>query len=97
MAHHYSKKLIDCFLRAIQDEDVSIRVSSISNLGQLCMVLRYGLSYYIAEIVHAIQCLIQTDQEMNVRRACVMFIYMLMSGLDKNTFQVSKLSPTFLI
>ena len=89
MAHHYSKQLINCFLKATQDENVSIRVSSISNLGQLCMALRYGLSYYIVEIIHAIQCLLQTDPEMNVKRACIMFIYMLMSGIEKNTFQVN--------
>ncbi|RWS08416.1 transport and Golgi organization protein 6-like protein [Dinothrombium tinctorium] len=87
MANHYSKSFVDAFLRGTKDEDPTIRMSSLSNLGQFCAVLNFGISPYIIEIFHCVKCILQTDPFLEVKRASIMFIHLMLNGMDKNTIK----------
>ncbi|XP_015789708.1 transport and Golgi organization protein 6-like isoform X2 [Tetranychus urticae] len=82
LAHHYHRLVVDCFLTGLRDENESIRVSSLSNLGQFCSSLKNALSYCIIEIVCAVECLLKTDSSLDVKRACLMFVYIMLNGID---------------
>ena len=82
LAHHYHRLVVDCFLTGLRDENESIRVSSLSNLGQFCSSLKNALSYCIIEIVCAVECLLKTDPSLDVKRACLMFLYIMLNGIE---------------
>ena len=85
LAHHFSKTIVDCFLVGLKEDDESLRVSCLSNLGELCSTLRFSLGYYIDEIIFAVECLLTSDQSQNVKRACVMFIHIFLRGVDEKS------------
>uniref|UniRef100_T1JSL4 RNA polymerase II assembly factor Rtp1 C-terminal domain-containing protein n=1 Tax=Tetranychus urticae TaxID=32264 RepID=T1JSL4_TETUR len=82
LAHHYHRLVVDCFLTGLKDENESIRVSSLSNLGQFWSFLKNALSYCIIEIVCVVECLLKTDSSLDVKRACLMFVYIMLNGID---------------
>ncbi|XP_074598312.1 transport and golgi organization 6 [Brevipalpus obovatus] len=85
MAHHFSKTVVDCFLVGLKEEDESLRVSCLSNLGQLCGTLRFSLGYHIDEIIFAIESLLTYDPSQDVKRACVMFVHTFLTGVDEKS------------
>lgn len=51
MSAQYSSQLINTFLHASKQTDDEIyRASALSNLGQLCTVLKYSLSKDLSEV-----------------------------------------------
>lgn len=84
----YSQMLLDCFYAGITHEDPTIRTSSISNLGQLCSILKYSLRPHINQIIVGVKCLIQTESDLHVKRAAVMLLHLLLNGLDADCVDV---------
>lgn len=82
LAHHYHRPVVDCFLTGLKDENESIRVSSLSNLGQFCSSLQNALSYCIIEVICAVECILNTDPSLDVKRACLMFLYIMLNGIE---------------
>lgn len=72
-------------LRASRDECDLIRVSTLSNLAEFCSVLRFKLNIYITEIMHCLQCTLKSDPSIEVKRACIMFFYLLLNNLEPAT------------
>ncbi|KAJ8042495.1 Transport and Golgi organization protein 6-like [Holothuria leucospilota] len=88
MAPHYSKPLLNAFLSRTHDEDGDIRASSLSNLGEICQLLKFSVSGSIQEIFNCLTSILQSDTEIAVRRACVLVISLLLRGLGTNALEV---------
>lgn len=78
----YAKCMVETFTESLKDQEVLIRVSSLSNLSQICKCLRHSLAPYITTIMHSIGCLLTSDASVEVKRAALMFIHLTLSGVD---------------
>ncbi|XP_027197458.2 transport and golgi organization 6 [Dermatophagoides pteronyssinus] len=81
-AHHYSSLLINGMLLGVKSSEPAIRISCLSCLGEFCRRFRYGLSKYMIELMSMIEQIITTDPELEVRRAAVLFLHLLLKGVD---------------
>lgn len=88
LAPKYRDILLPVFLNGTKDADSEIRASCLSNLGEICQRLKYTLGPYLQEIIVCLQSLIQTDPSIEVKRAAVMLISLLLRGLNKCIFKV---------
>lgn len=77
------------FMKTLEDEDETIRVSSISNLGHFCSGLAAAMEPFLCDLIQSIVPLITEDHSPQVRRASLMFVHMTLSTLDGHTFDVS--------
>lgn len=50
LAPHYGHPLIGAFLRGTRDPDPSVRASCLSNMGELCQLLRFSLGSLAQEV-----------------------------------------------
>lgn len=92
LSHKYSKEIVNCFLVAFKDENDTIRQSSISNLAQFCATLKHSLSYFIVEIISAVESVLKTDTSIDVKRACIMFVHIFLNGINRDNLPVSFIS-----
>lgn len=93
MAPVYAPQMMHSFFIGLKSDDPVIRISSLSNMGQLCGVLRFSLQSYIMEIMSAITALLKTDPSLEVKRASTMFLTLMLSGIDKDCVMVSLNTP----
>ncbi|XP_072038821.1 transport and Golgi organization protein 6 homolog [Amphiura filiformis] len=85
---HYSQQLLGAFLVGTRDSDPSMRASSLSNLADVCQLLRFSVGPIVHEIMNCVSTLLKTDPEVEVRRACVLVITLILKGLGSNALQV---------
>lgn len=85
---HLGRPLLGVFLRGTRDPDPSIRASSLSNLGELCQRMDYSLGTLAQELSSCLTALIKMEKEVEVRRAAVHVIVLLLQGLSDKTTQV---------
>uniref|UniRef100_H3AEV0 Transport and golgi organization 6 homolog n=1 Tax=Latimeria chalumnae TaxID=7897 RepID=H3AEV0_LATCH len=88
MAPYFRDPLVHAFLRGARDADVSLRASSLSNLGELCQRLCFALGPLLHEVVSCLTAIIKTDREAEVRRAAVHVVTLLLRGLSEKATQV---------
>ncbi|XP_053175165.1 transport and Golgi organization protein 6 homolog isoform X1 [Scomber japonicus] len=88
LAPHLGRPLLAVFLQGTRDVDQSVRASSLSNLGELCQRLDYALGPLAQELSSCLTALIKTEKEVEVRRAAVHVIALLLRGLSDKTTQV---------
>ncbi|XP_053740804.1 transport and Golgi organization protein 6 homolog isoform X2 [Synchiropus splendidus] len=88
LAPHLGRPLIAVFLRGARDPDHGVRASSLSNLGELCQRLDYALLPLVQELSSCLTALIKTEKEVEVRRAAVHVVTVLLRGLADKTTQV---------
>ncbi|XP_061102382.1 transport and Golgi organization protein 6 homolog [Conger conger] len=88
LAPHHGRPLIGVFLRGVRDADPSVRASSLSNLGELCQRLNFSLGPLTQELNCCLTAVIKTEREVEVRRAAVHVIALLLRGLSDKTTQV---------
>ncbi|KAG5848544.1 hypothetical protein ANANG_G00099580 [Anguilla anguilla] len=88
LAPHHGRPLIGVFLRGVRDVDPTIRASSLSNLGELCQRLNFSLGPLTQELNSCLTALVKTEREVEVRRAAVHVIALLLRGLSDKTTQV---------
>ncbi|XP_060779781.1 transport and Golgi organization protein 6 homolog isoform X3 [Neoarius graeffei] len=88
LAPHYGRPLIGAFLSGTRDEDSSVRASCLSNLGELCQRLHFSLGPLAQELSMCLTTLIKMEKEVEVRRAAVHVIALLLRGLSDKTTQV---------
>ena len=50
MTPHHRDKLLHCVLQVARDADEHVRASAISNLGEICRLLRFSLGPVIHEV-----------------------------------------------
>uniref|UniRef100_A0A9L0T7N9 Transport and golgi organization 6 homolog n=1 Tax=Equus caballus TaxID=9796 RepID=A0A9L0T7N9_HORSE len=98
MVSKYREPLIHTFLRGVRDPDSAHRASSLSNLGELCQRLDFLLGSVVHEVTACLIALAKTDPEVQVRRAAVHVIVLLLRGLSqKATEQVCVVHPNDLV
>ncbi|KAL3280577.1 hypothetical protein HHI36_003810 [Cryptolaemus montrouzieri] len=90
MAPTYKALLLNTFLNGTKDEDHLIRASSLSNLGEICKVLGYKLGSIVTEILMCVHSIISTDKHLEPRRAAILVIRQLLTGLGKDMLTVLK-------
>ena len=82
----YAPKLLNMFLNGCRSEDELIRSSSLSNLGEMCKLMKYSLQFSIYEILDCLSCLIETDKSIQVKRSAIMVLKMIVEGLRNENF-----------
>ncbi|XP_021372366.1 transport and Golgi organization protein 6 homolog isoform X2 [Mizuhopecten yessoensis] len=88
MAPRYRDNLLMTFLQGCLDTDPLIRASSLSNLGELCKVLRFSVGNFIHEIFNCACGLLKSDFSVEVRQAAAMMVNLQLEGLGKDTLTV---------
>ncbi len=71
-------------LVASKDVDPLIRASGLSHLGTLCKTLKFAVQKYIQEALLCISKTLQTDKDVQVRRAAIVTIFLLLEGMGYN-------------
>lgn len=85
---YYRDLLLGAVLCAAKDSDALVRASAISNLGEICRLLKFSLGNVVQEIFACIESLLKNDKSVEVRRSAAMFSTLLFRGLSKDTFKV---------
>ncbi|CAD7689084.1 unnamed protein product [Nyctereutes procyonoides] len=88
MVSKYREPLIHTFLRGARDPDSAHRASSLSNLGELCQRLDFLLGSVIHEVTDCLIAVAKTDSEVQVRRAAIHVIVLLLRGLSQKATEV---------
>ncbi|XP_023582561.1 transport and Golgi organization protein 6 homolog isoform X1 [Trichechus manatus latirostris] len=88
MVSKYREPLIHTFLRGTRDPDSAHRASSLSNLGELCQRLDFLLGSMVHEITACLIAVAKTDREVQVRRAAIHVIVLLLRGLSQKATEV---------
>ncbi|XP_028333499.1 transport and Golgi organization protein 6 homolog isoform X2 [Physeter macrocephalus] len=88
MVSEYREPLIHTFLRGARDPDSAHRASSLSNLGELCQRLDFMLGSVLHEVTTCLIAVAKTDHEVQVRRAAVHVIVLLLRGLSQKATEV---------
>jgi len=87
LAANYKNLLLNCFFCASNDLDPLVRSSALSNLGEVCKLLRFSLGPITMEVLsHLASC--ARDQEAGVRGASVMVLTLILQGLGRDSFVV---------
>ena len=83
----YKNLLINAFFGTANDPDVLIRASSLSNLGELCKLLRFSLGHVTGELMMHLEASAR-DPAPEVRRAAAMVLTMMLEGLGQDALVV---------
>ncbi|KAF8767489.1 Transport and Golgi organization protein 6 like protein [Argiope bruennichi] len=85
----YKDMLLHTFLIGTKKDDPQIRASSLSNLGQVCMCMKFQITgHWVQEILNCVLSYLNTDPDLEVRRCAVMVVYLLLKGVDKDMLKV---------
>uniref|UniRef100_A0A8B9S214 Transport and golgi organization 6 homolog n=1 Tax=Apteryx owenii TaxID=8824 RepID=A0A8B9S214_APTOW len=88
MVCKHGDALIHAFLRGSRDPDSTLRASSLSNLGELCQRLGFQLGSVVQEVTSCLTAIAKTDPEVEVRRAAVHVVVLLLRGLSEKGTEV---------
>ncbi|XP_063510545.1 transport and Golgi organization protein 6 homolog isoform X3 [Pongo pygmaeus] len=83
MVSKYREPLIHTFLRGVRDPDGAHRASSLANLGELCQRLDFLLGSVVHEVTACLIAVAKTDGEVQVRRAAIHVVVLLLRGLSQ--------------
>ena len=84
----YKNKLLNPFLAQLNHPDPMIRASSLSNLGEICKNLRFALGGVAQEIFKGLYDVLQWDKAIDVKRAAVLVLKLMLEGLGDDAFAV---------
>ncbi|XP_012515924.1 PREDICTED: transport and Golgi organization protein 6 homolog [Propithecus coquereli] len=88
MVSKYREPLIHTFLRGVRDPESTHRASSLANLGELCQRLDFLLGSVVHEVTACLIAVAKTDREVQVRRAAVHVVVLLLRGLSQKATEV---------
>ncbi|XP_026312273.1 transport and Golgi organization protein 6 homolog isoform X2 [Piliocolobus tephrosceles] len=88
MVSKYREPLIHTFLRGVRDPDGAHRASSLANLGELCQRLDFLLGSIVHEVTACLIAVAKTDSEVQVRRAAIHVVVLLLRGLSQKATEV---------
>uniref|UniRef100_H0X002 Transport and golgi organization 6 homolog n=1 Tax=Otolemur garnettii TaxID=30611 RepID=H0X002_OTOGA len=88
MVSKYREPLIHIFLRGVRDPDSAHRASSLANLGELCQRLDFLLGSVVHEVTACLIAVAKTDHEVQVRRAAIHVVVLLLRGLSQKATEV---------
>ncbi|XP_076334925.1 transport and golgi organization 6 isoform X2 [Tachypleus tridentatus] len=88
VAPKYRDTLLPTFLIGVRSPDYLLRTSCLSNLGEICKLLKFSLGPYTQEVFFCLRSVIQTDKSKEARRAAVLVIFLLLQGFGKESFEI---------
>ncbi|XP_021076083.1 transport and Golgi organization protein 6 homolog [Mus pahari] len=88
MVSKYREPLIHTFLRGVRDPDAAHRASSLANLGELCQRLHFLLGSVVHEVTTCLTAVAKTDTDIQVRRAAIHVVVLLLRGLSQKATEV---------
>lgn len=88
MVFKHREPLVQAFLQGARDPDSALRASSLSNLGELCQRLGFQLGSIVQEVTSCVTAIAKTDPEVEVRRAAVHVVVVLLRGLSEKATEV---------
>lgn len=88
MVSKYREPLIHTFLRGVKDPEATHRASSLANLGELCQRLDFLLGPVVHEVTACLIAVAKTDSDVQVRRAAIHVVVLLLRGLSQKATEV---------
>ncbi|XP_075833216.1 transport and Golgi organization protein 6 homolog [Microtus pennsylvanicus] len=88
MVSKYREPLLHTFLRGAKDPDAAHRASSLANLGELCQRLDFLLGPVVHEVTACLIAVAKTDNDVQVRRAAIHVVVLLLRGLSQKATEV---------
>jgi len=87
IAPKYKNLLLNSFFSVANDHDPLVRASGLSNLGEICKLLRFSLGNITGEVLlHLSSC--SKDEDPGVRAAAILVLTMILQGLGRDSFSV---------
>lgn len=84
----HKNRLLNTFMAGVRDEDHLLRASSLSNLADVCRLLRYNLGSIVAEIVKCADYTLNFDRAVEPRRAATLLFHMIIEGCSLDLLEV---------
>lgn len=84
----HKNQLLNTFLAGVRDDDNLVRASSLSNLADICRLMRYNLGSIISEIVNCADYVLRFDPAVEPRRAAVLLLQNIIQGADSELLEV---------
>ncbi|XP_062508817.1 transport and Golgi organization protein 6 homolog [Corticium candelabrum] len=84
----YSQPLLSAVLCTVKDSDELVRASSMSNLATVCNRLQFSLGGVLHELLGCITAVVSHDPSPRVRRAAVLVVEKMITGLGKSCLEV---------
>lgn len=84
----YKNRLLNTFMAGVRDSDHLVRASSLSNLADVCRLLRFSLGLLVYEIINCVKYVLQFDVAVEPRRAAVLLLRMIIQGADTELLEV---------
>ncbi|XP_073821095.1 transport and golgi organization 6 [Musca autumnalis] len=82
LCYKYKNILLNCYMYGCRSPLDEFRFSSFSNLAQICKILSYDVYKYFQELLDLINCELTIGKYMPAKRAAVMVLSELLSGMD---------------
>ncbi|XP_050399658.1 transport and Golgi organization protein 6 homolog isoform X2 [Patella vulgata] len=88
MIPKYKSILLPAVLCGVKDCDPLVRASSLSNLTEICCLLRFSLGSHIHEILSCCGSVLKFDEDVEVRKAAALVFTHLLQGVGKEAFKI---------
>ncbi|XP_033117179.1 transport and Golgi organization protein 6 homolog [Anneissia japonica] len=85
---HFRHELLAAILTVTKDPDPDVCASSLANLGEVCKLLKFSLGSVIHEVLNCLVSILQTDNQVIVKRACVNVVTLILRGLGKEALTI---------
>ncbi|XP_058984719.1 transport and Golgi organization protein 6-like [Musca domestica] len=82
LCYKYKNILLNCYMFGCRSPLDEFRFSSFSNLAQMCKILSYDVHKYFQELLNLINCELTSGKYVPAKRAAVMVLSELLSGMD---------------
>ncbi|XP_037823687.1 transport and Golgi organization protein 6 [Lucilia sericata] len=82
LCYKYKSVLLNAFMSGCRSPLDEFRFSAFSNLAQMCRLLTYQVHNYFQELLNLIDCELSTGKYLPAKRAAVMVLSDLLSGMD---------------
>ncbi|XP_067651346.1 transport and Golgi organization protein 6 homolog isoform X2 [Haliotis asinina] len=81
MIPKYRELLLAAVLSGARSNDAMVRASSLSNLAEMCKLLRFSLGNVLHEVFECCSSIVKTDPDPEARKAAILTITQLLQGL----------------
>ncbi|XP_046550543.1 transport and Golgi organization protein 6 homolog [Haliotis rubra] len=81
MIPKYRELLLAAVLSGARSDDAMVRASSLSNLAEMCKLLRFSLGNVLHEVFECCSSIVKTDPDPEARKAAILTITQLLQGL----------------
>ncbi|KAL4235452.1 Transport and Golgi organization protein 6 [Mactra antiquata] len=84
----YRDILLPSILCGVKDNEAFVRASSLSNLGEICKLLKFSLGNIIHEVFECCCRTLKHDTDVEVRKSAAQALTLMLQGLGSNIFKV---------